>query len=116
MLELGGLNCNLRLKIQDAEEDRVIKVLKELEAECGIDMAHRLLAEKNGAFNKLVICMRQHKNKPSVREECLRCMGTLTKGYPDIVTHEGVQLLCDVLDEVRLALSWVETPALTCRN
>lgn len=86
--------------MQDAEEERVITTLKQLEAECSKDVAHRLMAEKNGAFNKLVTCMRQHKNKCSVREECLKCMGTLTKGFPDIVTHEGIHLLCEVLDEV----------------
>ena len=78
----------------------MIKVLKELEAQFSIDMAHRLMAEKNGAFNKLVVCMRQHKNNTAIHEECLKCMATLTKGYPDIVTHEGVHLLCEVLNEV----------------
>ena len=77
-----------------------MNLLKELEKECDIDLAHRVMAEKNKAFDKIVKCLKRFQTKQSVRDQCLKSMAALTQGYPDIVTHEGIELLCGVLQEV----------------
>lgn len=77
-------------------------MLQELEHECNIDLAHRIMAEKNGAFEKIVQCMKIFKANLAVTDQCLKSMNALTQGYPDIVTREGIELLCAVLEEVLL--------------
>lgn len=61
-------------------------------------------AEKNGAFEKIVKCMRKFSAKSAVKEQCLKTMSALVQGYPDIVTQEGITLLSAVLDEVALEI------------
>lgn len=78
-----------------------MKLLQELENECNIDLAHRIMAEKNGAFPLIVRCLKHYKSNSSVKDQCLKSMAALIQGYPDIVTHEGIELLCTVLEEVK---------------
>lgn len=85
---------------QELEEEEVMKLLQELEKECNIDLAHRIMAEKNGAFPKIVTCLKRCKGNTSLKIQCLKSMEALIQGYPDIVTHEGIEILCTVLDEV----------------
>lgn len=77
-----------------------MNLLQELETECNIDLAHRVMAEKNKAFDKMVKCLKHFQSSHLVRDQCLKSMAALTRGYPDIVTHEGIELLCGVLEEV----------------
>lgn len=77
-------------------------LLRELEKECNIDLAHRVMAEKNKAFDKIVKCLKLFQTNKTVKDQCLKSMAALTQGYPDIVTHEGIELLCGVLQEVFL--------------
>lgn len=74
--------------------------LKELERECNIDLAHRIMAEKNGAFPLIVRSLKHYQKNSDLRDQCLKTMASLIQGYPDIVTHEGIELLCTVLEEV----------------
>ena len=77
-----------------------MKLLQVVETECNIDLAHRIMAEKNGAFPLIVRCLKHYQKNSSLRDQCLMSMAALIQGYPDIVTHEGIELLCTVLDEV----------------
>lgn len=79
----------------------MICLLGELEAECNVDLAHRIMAEKNGAFHTLLVCLKRFNIKHSVKDQCLKSLEALTRGYPDIVTHEGIEILCAVAEEVR---------------
>lgn len=83
------------------EDDEVMKLLRELESECSIDLAHRIMAEKNGAFPMIVRCLKHYKSNLSLKDQCLKSMAALIQGYPDIVTHEGIEVLCTVLEEVK---------------
>lgn len=74
--------------------------LRELETQCNIDLAHRIMAEKNGAFPIIVQCLKSNQNNLSLKEQCLKSMASLIQGYPDLVTHEGIELLCNLLEEV----------------
>lgn len=74
--------------------------LRELETQCNIDLAHRIMAEKNGAFPIIVQCLKRNQNNLSLKEQCLKSMASLIQGYPDLVTHEGIELLCNLLEEV----------------
>lgn len=87
------------------EDEIVMKSLLELEKECNIDLAHRILAEKNGAFPLVLRCLKHYQNTPALRHQCLKSMAALIQGYPDIVTHEGIELLCAILEEVKAAHS-----------
>ena len=89
------INC-----IQTVEEEEILKLLQELEKECSIDLAHRIMAEKNGAFPKIVQFLKRCKDNAPLKNQCLKSMEALIQGYPDIVTHEGIETLCTVLDEV----------------
>ena len=82
-------------------DDDITKLLQVVETECNIDLAHRIMAEKNGAFPLIVRCLKHYQKNSSLRDQCLMSMAALIQGYPDIVTHEGIELLCTVLDEVR---------------
>jgi len=77
-----------------------MKSLEELEKECNIDLAHRIMAEKNGAFPLIVKSLKHYQKNVVLRDQCLKTMSSLIQGYPDIVTHEGIELLCTVLEEV----------------
>ena len=77
-----------------------MKSLEELEKECNIDLAHRIMAEKNGAFPLIVRCLKHYQKNSDLRDQSLKTMASLIQGYPDIVTHEGIELLCTVLEEV----------------
>lgn len=77
-----------------------MKFLGELETQCNIDLAHRIMAEKNGAFPLIVQCLKRCQNNSLLKEQCLKSMASLIQGYPDLVTHEGIELLCKLLEEV----------------
>jgi hypothetical protein len=78
----------------------VLKSLEEVEKECNIDLAHRIMAEKNGAFPLIVQSLKHYQKNSALRDQCLKTMASLIQGYPDIVTHDGIELLCTVLEEV----------------
>ncbi|XP_057370996.1 armadillo repeat-containing protein 6-like [Daphnia carinata] len=92
---------NLSKLLENAAPDdaEVMTFLKELETQCNIDLAHRIMAEKNGAFPIIVQCLKRYQNNLSLKEQCLKSMASLIQGYPDLVTHEGIELLCNLLEE-----------------
>lgn len=92
-------NLSKQLDNEVLEDAEVMKSLEELETECNIDLAHRIMAEKNGAFPLIVRCLKHYQKNSDLRDQCLKTMASLIQGYPDIVTHEGIELLCTVLDE-----------------
>nr|CAH0112641.1 unnamed protein product [Daphnia galeata] len=92
-------NLSKQLDNEVLEDAEVMKSLEELEKECNIDLAHRIMAEKNGAFPLIVRCLKHYQKNSDLRDQCLKTMASLIQGYPDIVTHEGIELLCTVLDE-----------------
>lgn len=92
---------NLSKLLENAAPDdaEVMTFLRELETQCNIDLAHRIMAEKNGAFPIIVQCLKRNQNNLSLKEQCLKSMASLIQGYPDLVTHEGIELLCNLLEE-----------------
>ena len=83
----------------------MMKSLKDVEDECNIDLARRILAENNQAFSKIMRCIKRFPNNQEVKLQSLKSMAALTQGYPDIVTVEGLALTCDMLEQVILFTS-----------
>ena len=81
-----------------------MKELAIIENECKIDLARRILAEKNGAFSKILQCSKKFQSNADVRDQCLDTMAALTEGYPDILTVEGLEWLSNILDAVSFSL------------
>ena len=79
--------------------------LKVIEDECKIDLPRRILAEKNGAFNKILQCLRKSHSQHALRDQCLLSLAALTDGYPDILTEDGTEILTKILDEVIVMLA-----------
>jgi len=84
---------------QDDTENEMMKSLKDVEDECNIDLARRILAENNQAFSKIMRCIKRFPNNQEVKLQSLKSMAALTQGYPDIVTVEGLALTCDMLEQ-----------------
>ena len=78
----------------------VINQLKEIESECNIDWARRILAEKNGAYGKILACMKRFDSVAVVKDQCLKSMASVTQDYPDILTQEGIEILTGILEQV----------------
>ena len=78
----------------------IIKLLKQVEDECNMDLPRRLLAEKNQAFAKILKCMKLFWFNQEIKQQCLKSLAALTQGYPDVVTSEGIELISGILEEV----------------
>ncbi|XP_046441545.1 armadillo repeat-containing protein 6-like [Daphnia pulex] len=92
-------NLSKQLASEVLDDAEVLKSLEEVEKECNIDLAHRIMAEKNGAFPLIVQSLKHYQKNSALRDQCLKTMASLIQGYPDIVTHDGIELLCTVLEE-----------------
>jgi len=78
-----------------------------LTEECKIDLAHRILAEKNGAFEIILKSVKKFSSNPIIIDQCLLSMASLTDGYPDILTHDGAEFLTGLLDKVIIGRSYL---------
>ena len=94
-------------KFQQNEEplECLINELKVIEDECKIGLPRQLIAEKFGAFNLVLHCLRKFYSQHALRDQCLLSLAALTDGYPDILTEDGTESLTKILDEVIVMLA-----------
>jgi len=92
-------NLHKALESEEFNENDILQNLKTLTEECKIDLAHRILAEKNGAFDIILKSVKKFSSNPIIIDQCLLSMASLTDGYPDILTHDGAEFLTGLLDK-----------------
>lgn len=82
--------------------EKVQDPLATLTTHCRRSLAHRILANKNNAYEALIKLIQAVKGDSGLLSACLRAMVALTEGNPDVLNPEGTQLLLQLLEEWKM--------------
>ena len=88
--------------IIDADElnaSALIEVCAKLEADCAIDLAHRVLASKNNAYNVLFNAAVKVKKDSRALLAVLQAWCSLCNGQPDVLDLRGIVFLLALLGD-----------------
>ena len=84
-------------KSEGADPSHIIPNMQKLKEECDVDMAHRLMAGKNGAFPLLVTFCKDYKDDQEIFLASMNALVSLCTGQPDLLTDDSAQLFCNFL-------------------
>ncbi|KAK3861857.1 hypothetical protein Pcinc_032222 [Petrolisthes cinctipes] len=82
--------------------EEVQEHLATLATQCSLSLSHRILANKNNAYDVLIKLLQTCKDNGAILNACLKTLVALTEGNPDILNSEGIQLLLQLLEEWRM--------------
>ncbi|XP_065334736.1 armadillo repeat-containing protein 6 homolog [Cloeon dipterum] len=67
--------------------------LQGLKGECDLDIAHKVMAGKAGAYQLLLDLLEKHEEDHSISILVLSCITSLMTGQPDLLTERGVKAI-----------------------
>jgi hypothetical protein len=77
----------------EIDEAKLMESLTGLKTECDIDIAHKVMAGRHGAYQLLLDLLEKHWHEPSVTHLVLASLTSLMTGQPDLLTERGVQAI-----------------------
>ncbi|XP_047491037.1 armadillo repeat-containing protein 6-like [Penaeus chinensis] len=80
-------------------ESDISAPLATFSAECKVSVAHRVLANKNNAYEVLIKLIKKVQGDPALLAPSVKAMGALMEQNSDILTLEGIELLLDLLKD-----------------
>ncbi|OAD53079.1 Armadillo repeat-containing protein 6 like protein [Eufriesea mexicana] len=98
----------INIALEDKNYGNIHHTLDKLRNELDKDIAHRLYAEKNGAYNSLIKLMKACLNNGTVLKATLKAITSLMTGNPDLLNDEGIALQIQILDRC------LDVPTLQC--
>lgn len=60
--------------------------------ECDKDIAHKLMASKEGAYETIIKCILQYEENDIVLLATLKCIVTLMEGQPDLLQIKDISI------------------------
>ena len=91
---------------------------RSIQEECDIDLAHRVLAGKNRAYQALYALIEKHSSEEDILTAALDAMSSLCNGQPDLLDLNGIVLLMKSLqihmDSADVGRSLVKLIRLNC--
>jgi armadillo repeat-containing protein 6 len=78
---------------REINKTELTESLTGLKTECEIDIAHKVMAGKHGAYQLLLDLLEKNQDEPSVCQLVLGSLTTLMTGQPDLLTERGVQAI-----------------------
>ncbi|XP_049786589.1 armadillo repeat-containing protein 6 homolog [Schistocerca cancellata] len=106
----------------DTKLPELCQELSELKAECDKDLAHKILAGKNGAYDLLIKVLELYETNRDVTLVTLDAMISLMTGQPDLLDEKGTNLIIKFLKEhidlgtQRQVLQWTKQCCLKHEN
>ncbi|XP_075216357.1 armadillo repeat-containing protein 6 homolog isoform X2 [Lycorma delicatula] len=95
-----------------SDNEHILSELKFLQDECQKDIAKKILAGKEGAYNILLDLLEKSKANKEVEVQIYRTLTSIMTGYPDLFDERGVNILSSTLaktkdlDILKSALKW----------
>ncbi|XP_026467253.1 armadillo repeat-containing protein 6 homolog [Ctenocephalides felis] len=96
-----------------AADKEILCNLKVLSTECKKDIAHRLLAANENAYNTILLCLSKCSHNDDIVTGCIEALISLMDGQPDLLDDQGVAYMIEYLTEPKesplksLILQWV---------
>lgn len=82
----------INIALEDKNYGNIHHTLDKLRNELDKDIAHRLYAEKKGAYNSLIKLMKACPSNGTVIKATLKAITSLMTGNPDLLNDEGIAL------------------------
>ncbi|CAH1797808.1 unnamed protein product [Owenia fusiformis] len=85
----------------DPDKEQLLQQLAIVQAECEVDIAHRVLASSNKAYSILFQATEKYLKNDDMLENILKTFAALINGQPDLLDYPGIKLFMDLLKEAR---------------
>ncbi|XP_003697305.1 armadillo repeat-containing protein 6 homolog [Apis florea] len=98
----------INIAIEDQNYGNIHHTLDKLRIQLDKDIARRVYAGRNGAYNSLIKLMKACLNNGTVIKAALKTITSLMTGNPDLLNDEGIALQIQILD------NYPDIPTLQC--
>lgn len=89
----------------EVDKAELNKSLEGLKTECDIDIAHKVMAGRHGAYQLLLDLLEKHQDDATVTHLVLASLTSLMTGQPDLLTERGVQAILTSIKVNKISLS-----------
>lgn len=89
----------IKLAVNQRKYDNINETLDKLRDELDKDIARRVYASKQGAYNVLIKLMKDCMKSPSRIRAALKTITSLMTGNPDLLNDEGIMIQITILDK-----------------
>lgn len=98
----------INIAIEDQNYGNIHHTLDKLRIQLDKDIARRVYAGRNGAYNSLIKLMKACLNNGTIIKAALKTITSLMTGNPDLLNDEGIALQIQILD------NYPDIPTLQC--